>query len=333
MVKFAGRADDAQSLSQCQQSRQGDSGSMSVFKVSRVAFFVLLLTTLSIVASPQETYQKGTIRKGDPAGQSCDLINGNKGYQIGNCGEFHGGQPVDYRVKDKKAYIRHEGGQESKCPITAELSGILDPAAPTTQPLKYQKGTIEGFETRRDTSIFGGGGGGNGTPSSPVNSRTRIAKVYRLRGPDMIYKVDYCGAFQAGQFTPGQEVEYHAAGNRLYIRHDNDKEYSCQIEGTERPENARVAAQPGGSSAGPTQLATTSATSTAKLSITSIPDGADIEVDGSFSGNTPSDLEVPEGEHSITVKKTGYRNWERKMKLVAGSNIRLNAEMEQTTPQ
>ena len=45
----------------------------------------------------------------------------------------------------------------------------------------------------------------------------------------------------------------------------------------------------------------------------------------------PSDLEVPEGEHSITVKKTGYKNWERKMKLVAGSNIRLNAEMQKTT--
>jgi len=42
-------------------------------------------------------------------------------------------------------------------------------------------------------------------------------------------------------------------------------------------------------------------------------------------------LEVPEGEHSIKVKKTGYKDWERKMRIVAGSNIRLNAEMERAT--
>jgi len=33
----------------------------------------------------------------------------------------------------------------------------------------------------------------------------------------------------------------------------------------------------------------------AKLSVTSTPDGADIEMDGSFVGNTPSDIDVPAG--------------------------------------
>lgn len=299
---------------------------MSAFTSS--ILFVLLLATLSTVNMAQETYQKGTIRKGDPpTGLSCDLINGDRGYQIGNCGDFRGGQLVEYRVRDRKAYIRREGGTESKCPITAELSGTLDPAAPTVQTPTYQKGTIEGFETRRDTSVFGGGGGGNGTSTFPVNSRTRIAKVYRLHGPDRIYKIDYCGSFQAGQFTPGQEVEYHVATNRLYIRHDNDKEYSCQIEGTEKPENANSAGESGSSS---TRDAETSAVSAAKLSITSTPDNADIEVDGNFAGNTPSDLAVAQGEHTITVKKSGYKNWQRILKVVAGSNIHLNAEMEKS---
>jgi hypothetical protein len=70
------------------------------------------------------------------------------------------------------------------------------------------------------------------------------------------------------------------------------------------------------------------AASTARLSIVSVPDGADIEVDGNFSGNTPSDLEVPAGDRTITVKKSGYRSWERKLKVVAGSNVHLNAELE-----
>ncbi len=71
----------------------------------------------------------------------------------------------------------------------------------------------------------------------------------------------------------------------------------------------------------------------AKISVSSFPDGADIEVDGSFVGNAPSDVQVSEGEHTITVKKTGFKNWERKLKITAGSTIRLNAELEKETNQ
>jgi PEGA domain-containing protein len=67
---------------------------------------------------------------------------------------------------------------------------------------------------------------------------------------------------------------------------------------------------------------------TGKLSVSSVPDGADIELDASFVGNTPSDVQVPEGEHTVTVKKTGFKNWERKLKVSGGSNVRLSAELE-----
>jgi hypothetical protein len=67
-----------------------------------------------------------------------------------------------------------------------------------------------------------------------------------------------------------------------------------------------------------------------KLSVSSVPDGADIEIDGGFVGNTPSDVQVPEGEHRVSVKKTGFTTWERKMKINGGSNIHLNAELEKT---
>lgn len=68
---------------------------------------------------------------------------------------------------------------------------------------------------------------------------------------------------------------------------------------------------------------------TGKASVASIPDGADIEVDGSFVGNTPSDVQMTEGEHTVTVKKAGFKDWQRKVKVTAGSNVRLNADMEQ----
>ena len=73
--------------------------------------------------------------------------------------------------------------------------------------------------------------------------------------------------------------------------------------------------------------------SSAKLHMESIPSGADIEIDGSFVGNTPSDVQVPEGEHAITVKKTGFKDWERKMKINNGSSVHLSAELEKTPGQ
>ena len=66
----------------------------------------------------------------------------------------------------------------------------------------------------------------------------------------------------------------------------------------------------------------------AKLQIESTPPGADIEVDGSFVGSTPSDVQVAEGDHAIVVKKSGFKNWERKLKSSTGSSVRLNAELE-----
>jgi hypothetical protein len=66
----------------------------------------------------------------------------------------------------------------------------------------------------------------------------------------------------------------------------------------------------------------------ARLQIDSTPPGADIEVDGSFVGNTPSDVEVAEGEHTVVVKKAGFKNWERKLKSSAGSSVHLGAELE-----
>jgi hypothetical protein len=64
-----------------------------------------------------------------------------------------------------------------------------------------------------------------------------------------------------------------------------------------------------------------------KLSVASTPDSAEIEVDGEFVGNTPSVLELDPGEHSIAVKKSGYKAWEKNIKLTAGE-IKLNAELE-----
>jgi hypothetical protein len=64
-----------------------------------------------------------------------------------------------------------------------------------------------------------------------------------------------------------------------------------------------------------------------KMSVTSSPVGADIEVDGAFVGNTPSTIDVAGGDHTVMVSKNGYKSWERKLKA-SGGNVNLNVELE-----
>ena len=66
---------------------------------------------------------------------------------------------------------------------------------------------------------------------------------------------------------------------------------------------------------------------TGRLQITSQPQGADIEVDGSFVGNTPASLTLPIGEHVIAVKKTGHKTWQRTIKVAVGE-VNVTSELE-----
>jgi hypothetical protein len=65
----------------------------------------------------------------------------------------------------------------------------------------------------------------------------------------------------------------------------------------------------------------------AQLQVTSTPDSADIEIDGSFVGNTPSNVGVSAGQHDIAVKKPGFRPWERKIAVSSGQ-VNVNAVLE-----
>lgn len=61
--------------------------------------------------------------------------------------------------------------------------------------------------------------------------------------------------------------------------------------------------------------------------VSSTPPGADIELDGSFVGSTPSIINMPAGDHTIVIKKKSFKAWERKIKAMLGS-IKIEAELE-----
>ncbi len=97
-------------------------------------------------------------------------------------------------------------------------------------------------------------------------------------------------------------------------------QHAAQIRAAEKPV---APPQP----ATPVSESLNKSSTVAKLNVISTPDGADIEIDGSFVGSTPSAVELTPGDHQVVVKKSGYKPWERKLK-VSGGDIKLSAELE-----
>ncbi len=93
---------------------------------------------------------------------------------------------------------------------------------------------------------------------------------------------------------------------------------------------SRAIEPPDRASASP--LASTTAASNsdrqARAEIKSVPDAADITVDGDFVGNTPSALKLSGGAHLIRIEKAGFSPWERKVTVSPGSRITINAELQ-----
>ena len=68
-------------------------------------------------------------------------------------------------------------------------------------------------------------------------------------------------------------------------------------------------------------------TGEATAEISSDPPEADIEIDGSFVGSTPSSVGIAPGEHAVRVSKNGYKPWERTLRSSTG-NIKIAATLE-----
>jgi len=59
----------------------------------------------------------------------------------------------------------------------------------------------------------------------------------------------------------------------------------------------------------------------ATVSITSLPPGADVLVDGAVVGTTPVNAEILQGERDITLKLTGHKAWQEEIVVEAGMDL------------
>lgn len=66
------------------------------------------------------------------------------------------------------------------------------------------------------------------------------------------------------------------------------------------------------------------------LSITSVPDRAEIYIDDFYVGNVPvADIKLVSSlVHIVSIRKKGYKEWRRDLRILTGSKQRIDAELE-----
>ena len=79
---------------------------------------------------------------------------------------------------------------------------------------------------------------------------------------------------------------------------------------------------------GPKAPAASAGSGSASVSIISNATGADIEIDGAYVGSTPTTLSLSAGPHQVAIR-IGNAVWQRTLQVNAGSNVSVNAQLEQ----
>jgi len=73
------------------------------------------------------------------------------------------------------------------------------------------------------------------------------------------------------------------------------------------------------------------ATQKVRCNFTSAPPDADITIDGSYVGNTPSEISLTTGKHVVVIAKVGFGEWRRELTVSPDSVVNVTANL-QTQP-
>ncbi len=64
------------------------------------------------------------------------------------------------------------------------------------------------------------------------------------------------------------------------------------------------------------------------MRLRSEPDGADVYLGESFVGSTPATLELPAGTYKVNVRLPGFKDWQRDVQVLGGSELTLRARLD-----
>jgi PEGA domain len=80
----------------------------------------------------------------------------------------------------------------------------------------------------------------------------------------------------------------------------------------------------------PNAVVPSSSDAVASVELSSDPTGAEITIDGSYVGNTPSLIKLKPGTHSIRMTLPGYAPWVRSIETAAGESRNFAATLDKT---
>ena len=93
----------------------------------------------------------------------------------------------------------------------------------------------------------------------------------------------------------------------------------------------KAASGPAGRETGQTsgaESASAQASKTGLVNVMAADESYEIFVDGAFVGNTPAKVKLTEGAHVVEVKKSGFKDYRRQIKITEGSELTLRAVLE-----
>ena len=169
--------------------------------------------------------------------------------------------------------------------------------------------------------------------------QTEVAPGIHVFSDDSHRDKGLTGSLAAGQTYYYEMVWHKAFGfpkcENFWIKFEDMKpkqigKVSAMLGKPGVDETTATAASPA-SAATPAAAAEPPRNTNVTLSIRSTPEAADIEVDGSFVGNTPSAIDLATGEHTVIISKKGFEPWKRTIKL-GGGDVKVNAELEKADP-
>jgi hypothetical protein len=98
------------------------------------------------------------------------------------------------------------------------------------------------------------------------------------------------------------------------------------VEGVAAPEASGAA---GFATSFPVMASSTEGSGT--VAISSVPDAAEIYIDGKFHGNTPATVKLPAGAHTVVLQFSGRPDYSRTMEIPKASKLSRKAIFEPPT--
>jgi hypothetical protein len=229
----------------------------------------------------------------------------------------------------------------------AALSLLLIPAAAQTSTPDAQKARVFITDSQSWQMTGNSGGSKNGFAShSSGGARPQTAEIIKTFGDrcssvvvnnkqdkaDYVVVLDHEGG--KSLLAHDNKVAVFNSDGDAVVSHStrslgNSVKDACEAIEKDWPSRVGKVTAQKQSAAQLVTVSDTSATlSTAsKIVVSSTPANADIALDGSFVGNTPSEINVAPGDHTLTVSKSGFKPWDRKFKATGGS-VNINAELD-----